>query len=75
MIYFNVSNPVFVLFNSSKFRFDVADRQFHSISSTWESLYETPNDVKELTPEFFYLPEFLQNINDYNLGKLQFRWV
>ena len=27
-------------------RFDVADRQFHSIPSTWRILYESPNDVK-----------------------------
>lgn len=44
-------------------RFDVADRQFHSIASTWRILYENPNDVKELIPEFFYLPEFLTNMN------------
>ena len=24
---------------------------------------ENPNDVKELIPEFFYLPEFLVNMN------------
>ena len=45
------------------YRFDVADRQFHSIASTWRALMESPNDVKELIPEFFYLPEFLQNIH------------
>lgn len=44
-------------------RFDVADRQFHSIAQTWKLLMNNPNDVKELTPEFFYFPEFLQNIN------------
>ncbi len=44
-------------------RFDVADRQFHSIPSTWRVIYENPNDVKELIPEFFYLPEFLENMN------------
>ena len=45
------------------FRFDVADRQFHSLPGTWSSLMENPNDVKELIPEFFYLPEFLVNEN------------
>ncbi len=25
-------------------------------------------DVKELTPEFFYLPDFLNNINSFDLG-------
>jgi len=45
------------------FRFDVADRQFHSIAQTWKLLMDTPNDVKELIPEFFYFPEFLKNMN------------
>ncbi|XP_067125871.1 neurobeachin-like protein 1 isoform X3 [Centruroides vittatus] len=44
-------------------RFDVADRQFHSLEATWKMLMENPNDVKELIPEFFYLPEFLVNMN------------
>jgi hypothetical protein len=52
-------------------RFDVADRQFHSIASTWRILYENPNDVKELIPEFFYLPEFLENMNKFDFGELQ----
>ena len=45
------------------YRFDVTDRQFHSIPSTWDGLMENPIDVKELIPEFFYLPEFLSNQN------------
>ena len=44
-------------------RFDVADRQFYSIPSTWKGLMKNPNDVKELIPEFFYLPDFLENSN------------
>ncbi|KAK8770711.1 hypothetical protein V5799_012829 [Amblyomma americanum] len=52
-------------------RFDVADRQFHSFEGTWKMLMESPNDVKELIPEFFYLPEFLTNMNGFDLGRLQ----
>lgn len=52
-------------------RFDVADRQFHSISGTWKMLMDNSNDVKELIPEFFYLPEFLLNMNGFDLGQLQ----
>lgn len=52
-------------------RFDVADRQFHSVPQTWRSLYDNVNDVKELIPEFFYFPEFLINMNNFDLGKLQ----
>ncbi|XP_044160987.1 neurobeachin-like protein 1 isoform X2 [Bufo gargarizans] len=52
-------------------RFDCADRQFHSIPATWQALVDNPNDVKELIPEFFYFPEFLENKNAFDLGKLQ----
>ncbi|XP_058454329.1 neurobeachin-like protein 1 isoform X1 [Malaya genurostris] len=52
-------------------RFDVADRQFHSIPQTWKLLMDNPNDVKELIPEFFYFPEFLKNLNKFDLGILQ----
>ncbi|CAL8289347.1 unnamed protein product [Lota lota] len=52
-------------------RFDCADRQFHSIPATWQALMDNPNDVKELIPEFFYFPEFLENQNGYDLGRLQ----
>jgi neurobeachin-like protein 1/2 len=52
-------------------RFDVADRQFHSIPQTFKLLMDNPNDVKELIPEFFYFPEFLKNMNKFDLGTLQ----
>ena len=52
-------------------RFDVADRQFHSVPQAWKSLYSNMNDVKELIPEFFYMPEFLVNMNRFDLGRLQ----
>uniref|UniRef100_S4R477 Neurobeachin like 2 n=1 Tax=Petromyzon marinus TaxID=7757 RepID=S4R477_PETMA len=52
-------------------RFDCADRQFHSIPATWQALMDSPNDVKELIPEFFYFPEFLENQNGFDLGTLQ----
>lgn len=45
------------------FRFDCADRQFHSVAAAWQARMESPADVKELIPEFFYFPEFLQNMN------------
>lgn len=51
-------------------RFDVADRQFHSVAAAWQARMESPADVKELIPEFFYFPEFLQNMNGGLLGKL-----
>ena len=43
---------------------------FHSISEAWRSASETNMaDVKELIPEFFYLPEFLTNSNHFDLGE------
>jgi len=50
-------------------RFDVADRQFHSVPAMWQGLMENPNDVKELIPEFFYLPEFFVN-SDGNFARV-----
>ncbi|KAH9489603.1 Neurobeachin-like protein 1 [Bulinus truncatus] len=52
-------------------KFDVADRQFHSVPGSFASLMDNPNDVKELIPEFFYFPEFLVNFNGFDLGQLQ----
>ncbi|XP_068091322.1 neurobeachin-like protein 2 isoform X2 [Hyperolius riggenbachi] len=52
-------------------RFDCSDRQFHSIPAAWHARMENPVDVKELIPEFFYFPEFLENANGFDLGCLQ----
>ncbi|PNS13901.1 Beige 1 [Sphaceloma murrayae] len=49
--------------------FDHADRLFDSIERTWLSASKmTSTDVRELTPEFYYLPEFLTNMNGYDFG-------
>lgn len=48
----------------------MADRMFHSVKNTWESASrENMSDVRELTPEFFYLPEFLTNCNALEFGE------
>ncbi|XP_050072593.1 WD repeat and FYVE domain-containing protein 3 [Anopheles maculipalpis] len=52
--------------------FDLADRMFHSIKEAWYSASkQNMADVKELIPEFFYLPEFLENSNSFDLGTKQ----
>jgi len=52
--------------------FDHPDRLFDSIENAWLSASkQIPTDVRELTPEFYYLPEFLQNINEYDFGVKQ----
>lgn len=53
-------------------RFDIPDRTFHSIQQTWYlSSAGSSTDVKELIPEFFYFPEFLVNINNFDFGVRQ----
>ncbi|KAI0217053.1 hypothetical protein L0F63_003977 [Massospora cicadina] len=52
-------------------KFDHADRQFRSIQSCWHSCLKGLGDVKELIPEFFYLPEFLRNTSRFDLGRTQ----
>ncbi|KAG7462495.1 hypothetical protein MATL_G00185510 [Megalops atlanticus] len=52
--------------------FDVADRMFHSVKKEWESASrENMSDVRELIPEFYYLPDFLVNSNNFELGRMQ----
>jgi hypothetical protein len=52
--------------------FDHADRLFFSVSKAWESASRgNMSDVRELIPEFFYLPEFLVNSNKYDFGLRQ----
>ncbi|KAI4349464.1 hypothetical protein L6164_010050 [Bauhinia variegata] len=54
-------------------QFDHADRLFNSIRDTWSSAAGKGNtsDVKELIPEFFYMPEFLENRFNLDLGEKQ----
>lgn len=52
--------------------FDLADRLFSSIPKAWSSAsQETRGDVRELIPEFYYSPLFLDNINRLDMGRKQ----
>jgi len=52
--------------------FDKADRLFLSVENSWISAsQENLQDVRELIPEFYYLPEFLCNANKFDLGSTQ----
>ena len=42
-------------------KFDQADRLFSSIKSAFHSCVNNRGDFRELTPEFYYSPEFLKN--------------
>lgn len=52
-------------------KFDHADRMFHSVGESWRNCLNNPSDLKELVPEFFYLPEFLRNARGLRLGARQ----
>jgi hypothetical protein len=52
-------------------RFDHANRLFSSIARSWFSVSSTLNDYRELIPEFFSLPEFLTNFENFDLGLQQ----
>ncbi|EGD75827.1 hypothetical protein PTSG_07946 [Salpingoeca rosetta] len=52
-------------------KFDYANRQFHSMAVMWDGIAKGLGDVKELIPEFFFLPEFLVNSSNFDLGCLQ----
>uniref|UniRef100_A0A8C4Y919 LPS responsive beige-like anchor protein n=1 Tax=Gopherus evgoodei TaxID=1825980 RepID=A0A8C4Y919_9SAUR len=49
-------------------KFDHADRTFSSVSRAWRNSQRDTSDIKELIPEFYYLPEMFVNLNNYNLG-------
>ncbi|XP_068085277.1 lysosomal-trafficking regulator [Anabrus simplex] len=52
--------------------FDLPDRTFHSLYTTWRlTSSDSTTDVKELIPEFFFLPEFLLNSEGFNFGVRQ----
>ncbi len=53
-------------------KFDKADRLFRDVKSSWDSASrDNLQDVRELIPEFFHLPEFLTNHNQFDYGWLQ----
>ncbi|KAM9727627.1 WD repeat- and FYVE domain-containing protein 4 isoform 2-T2 [Menidia menidia] len=52
--------------------FDIPERMFYSIKKEWESASrDNMGDVRELIPEFFYLPDFLLNSNNIQLGCME----
>ncbi|CAL1269910.1 unnamed protein product [Larinioides sclopetarius] len=52
--------------------FDIPDRAFHSVDTSWKLVTkDSTSDVKELIPEFFFLPEFLTNQNGFDFGVRQ----
>uniref|UniRef100_A0A8C9R0M1 Neurobeachin n=1 Tax=Scleropages formosus TaxID=113540 RepID=A0A8C9R0M1_SCLFO len=59
--------------NANDNKFDHPDRTFSSISRSWRNCQRDTSDVKELIPEFYYLPEMFVNSSGYNLGQREDR--
>lgn len=60
---------VFKVYSNLDNNFDIADRLFNSIETTWRlSSSESTTDFKELIPEFFFFPEMFQNLEKLDLG-------
>ncbi|XP_041654369.1 neurobeachin [Cheilinus undulatus] len=53
---------------SNNNKFDHPDRTFSSIARSWRNCQRDTSEVKELIPEFYYLPEMFVNSNGYHLG-------
>ncbi|KAJ3441381.1 hypothetical protein M0812_13391 [Anaeramoeba flamelloides] len=51
--------------------FDKSDRLFISLKNSWKNFLNFSCNVSELIPEFYYLPDFLENINNLNFGRKQ----
>lgn len=50
-------------------RFDHAARLFISVNDCCRQTREQDGDFRELIPEFFFMSEFLENTNGFDLGK------
>nr|KAF6369141.1 hypothetical protein mMyoMyo1_010545 [Myotis myotis] len=54
--------------NANDGKFDHPNRTFSSVARSWRTSQRDTSDVKELIPEFYYLPEMFVNSNGYSLG-------
>jgi hypothetical protein len=50
---------------------DNPDRIFHSLRDSYSNALKDFSDVREILPEFFYLPEMYQNQNKIKFGRRQ----
>ncbi|XP_055302315.1 neurobeachin isoform X16 [Sitodiplosis mosellana] len=49
-------------------KFDHPDRLFSSVTLAWKNCQRDTSDVKELVPEWYFLPEMFYNSSSYRLG-------
>ena len=50
-------------------KFDDPNRMFFSMKRTFETASTLKDDIRELIPEFFVLPEMFLNLNNFNLSQ------
>ena len=50
-------------------KFDAPDRMFLSVANSFRNSTTQKTDLRELIPEFFFLPEMFLNINKLNMGQ------
>uniref|UniRef100_A0A8C7L9W1 Neurobeachin n=1 Tax=Oncorhynchus kisutch TaxID=8019 RepID=A0A8C7L9W1_ONCKI len=55
--------------NANENQFDHPDRAFSGIARAWRDCQRDTADVKELIPEFYYLPEMFVNSSGFELGQ------
>ena len=53
--------------------FDDPNRLFNSLSESFNCALTQKSDIRELIPEFFFLPEIFYNLNKLNLGNIKNR--
>ena len=51
--------------------FDIPEKLFYNIDASFISSSSKNNDIREIIPQFFYLPEMFININNFNFGKIK----
>ncbi|KAG9138702.1 hypothetical protein Leryth_023201 [Lithospermum erythrorhizon] len=61
LYYLGRVEPFFTLYINSQGGENHADTLFSDVGATWNGVLEDMNDIKELVPELFYLPEMLTN--------------
>ncbi|ESL05758.1 hypothetical protein TRSC58_06580 [Trypanosoma rangeli SC58] len=49
-------------------QFDHVDRMFHSVAACWRGVTANLQDVREVIPELFYMPEICMNTNRVRFG-------
>lgn len=53
--------------------FDCSERLFLCLDKTFISSTSEKGDLRELVPEFYYLPELFLNLNEFNFGKIDIK--